>query len=123
MGYQRIGIVLLLTVQMLCAQTADPLSKAYEALKLKDYPRAIDNLQQAIALTPDRPAIHTDLAYTLLKIGESEAARDQFAEAMRLNPADDHVALEYAFLCYETKQEVAARRTFEKLAVAGPRSL
>jgi Tfp pilus assembly protein PilF len=119
MGYHRIGIVLLLTVQMLRAQTADALSNAYEALKIKDYSRAIDNFQQAIALTPDRPAIHTDLAYTLVKIGESEAARDQFAEAMRLNPADEHVALEYAFLCYETKQEVAARRTFERLAKAG----
>ena len=109
MGYHRIGIVLLLTVEILRGQTADPayapLQKAFEALKLKDYQHAIEGFQQALSLAPDRPAIHTDLAYTLLKIGEAEAARDEFAEALRLNPADDHVALEYAFLCYETKQQ------------------
>ena len=123
MGYHRIGILLLVGLEMLHGQASDPsytlLQEAYEALKINDYQGAIDGFQQAITLAPDRPAIRTDLAYTLLKIGEAEAARDQFAEAMRLDPANDHVALEYAFLCYETKQQVAARRVFERLAKLG----
>ena len=128
MGYQRIGIVLLLSALLLSVgplsgQVNDPsygpLQKAFEALKLKDYQQAIEGFQQAIALAPDRPAPHLDLAYTLLKIGEAEAGRDQFGEALRLDPANDHVALEYAFLCYETNQHVTARRIFERLAKVG----
>jgi Tfp pilus assembly protein PilF len=128
MGYHRIGIVLLLaavllSVGPLSGQVPDPtyapLAKAFDALKLKDYQHAIEGFQQAIALAPDRPGPHLDLAYTLLKIGEAEAGRDQFGEAMRLDPTNDHVALEYAFLCYETNQHVTARRIFERLAKTG----
>ena len=117
-------IILLLAI---CAavfgQTVDPayalLDKAYEALRAKDYDRAITGFQQAIVLASDRASIRKDLAYTLLKTGETEAARDQFAEAMRLDPGDEHVALEYAFLCYETKQTATARRTFDRYRQTG----
>ena len=102
---------------------ADPsqaiLEKAYEALRAKDYDRAIQSFYEALRLAPERAAAHKDLAYTLLKTGETEAARDQFAEAMQLDPQDDHVALEYAFLCYETKQPVWARRVFDRLRQKG----
>ena len=89
------------------------LDKAYQALRAKEYDRAIAGFDRAIALAPDRPSVRKDLGYTLLKVGETAAARDQFAEAMRLDPGDDQVALEYAFLCYETHQEIVARRIFE----------
>jgi Flp pilus assembly protein TadD len=105
------------------AQVADPayqpLERAYQALRDKNYDQAIAGFEQAIALTPDRAAIRKDLAYTLLKVGENDAARDQFGDAMRLNPADQHVALEYAFLCYETKQQALARRIFDRIRQAG----
>ena len=90
------------------------LDRAYQALQAKDYDRAIEGFERAIALAPDRPSVRKDLAYTLLKVGETAAARDQFAAAMRLDPRDDQVALEYAFLCYETHQEVSARRIFDR---------
>ena len=118
-----IGLILIVLVAALAAQTPDPayapLEKAYSALKLKDYDRAIAAFQQAIAISPDRPGMRKDLAYAYLKIGENEAARDQFAEAMRLDPRDDHVALEYAFLCYETKQQAIARRVFDRIRKTG----
>ncbi len=105
------------------AQTADPayasLTKAYEALRVRNYDAAVASFERAIALAPQRASIRKDLAYTLLKIGENEAARDQFSEAMRLEPADDHVALEYAFLCYETKQQAVARRVFDRIRKTG----
>ena len=91
------------------------LDQAYEALRAKDYDRAI-RLFEANAKTA---AARTDYAYTLLKVGETEAARDQFAEAMRIDPADDHVAMEYAFLCYETKQQQTARRVFDRIRKKG----
>src|ERR1700680_3548664 len=122
-----IGIILIaLTAALAAAQTPDPayasLQKAYDALRAKDYDRAIAAFNDAIKIAPDRPAMRKDLAYTLLKIGENEAARDQFAEAMRLDPRDDHVALEYAFLCYETKQQAVARRIFDRIRKTGDKT-
>ena len=118
-----VGIILILLTALAAAQTPDPayapLEKAYEAVRSKDYDRAIAAFQAAINIAPDRPALRKDLAYTLLKIGENEAARDQFAEAMRLDPRDDHVALEYAFLCYETRQQAIARRIFDRIRKTG----
>src|SRR5580698_3425054 len=118
-----VGIILILLTALAAAQTPDPayapLEKAYEAVRSKDYDRAIAAFQTAIHIAPDRPALRKDLAYTLLKIGENEAARDQFAEAMRLDPRDDHVALEYAFLCYETRQQAIARRIFDRIRKSG----
>jgi tetratricopeptide (TPR) repeat protein len=97
----------------LYAQT--PLDRAYEALRAKDYDRAIAIFEQNATTA----AARKDLAYALLKVGDTEAARDQFAEAMRLDPSDDHVALEYAFLCYETKQQQTARRIFDRIRKNG----
>jgi Tfp pilus assembly protein PilF len=101
------------------AQT--PADQAYDALRAKDYDRAIADFKQAIDQgdqAPQRADLRKDLAYTLLKIGETEAARDQFAEAMRIDPKDDQASLEYAFLCYETRQPVLARRIFDRLRKA-----
>jgi Tfp pilus assembly protein PilF len=96
-----------------------PLERAYDALRQKNYDAAIQGFEQAISFAPDRASIRKDLAYTLLKVGENESARDQFAEAMRIDPTDNHVALEYAFLCYETKQQATARRIFDRIRKTG----
>jgi tetratricopeptide (TPR) repeat protein len=115
----RITLVLALTSALLTAQAADPayqpLERAYQALRDKNYDQAVAGFQQAIALAPERASIRKDLAYTLLKVGENEAARDQFGEAMRIDPTDLHAALEYAFLCFETKQQALARRIFDRI--------
>jgi Flp pilus assembly protein TadD len=100
-----------------------PLERAYQALRDKNYDQAIAGFKQGIALAPARASIRKDLAYTLLKVGENEAARDQFGEAMRLDPADQHVALEYAFLCYETKQQALARHIFDRVRKTGEGAL
>jgi len=114
---------LLLFALAACGQALDPayapLERAYDALRVKDYDRAVAAFEQAIVLAPARPDIRTDLAYTLLKVGDTESARDQFAEATRLNPGDEHIALEYAFLCYETKQPIIARRVFDRIRKSG----
>ena len=116
----RITFVLSLTAASASsAQSQDvayqPLERAYQALRDKNYDQAITGFNQGIALAPARASIRKDLAYTLLKVGENEAARDQFGEAMRLDPTDQHVALEYAFLCFETKQQALARRIFDRV--------
>lgn len=119
----RITFLATLLSLSLLAQTPDPayqpLERAYQALRNKNYDQAVTGFQQAIALAPDRASIRKDLAYTLLKVGENEAARDQFGEAMRIDPSDQHVALEYAFLCFETKQQALARRIFDRIRKTG----
>jgi Flp pilus assembly protein TadD len=119
----RITFALALMLESLPAQSPDvayqPLDRAYQALRDKNYDQAIAGFKEGITLAPERASIRKDLAYTLLKVGENEAARDQFAEAMRLDPADQHVALEYAFLCYETKQQALARRIFNRIRKTG----
>ena len=64
------------------AQTPGPgyadLAQAYEALRARDYDRAITGFERAVALEPARADIRKDLGYTLLKTGQSAAARDQF---------------------------------------------
>jgi Flp pilus assembly protein TadD len=119
----RIAFALALSLALLAAQSPDPayqpLERAYQALRDKNYDQGIAGFHQAITLSPDRASIRKDLAYTLLKVGENEAARDQFGEAMRLDPADQHVALEYAFLCFETKQHALGRRIFDRIRKSG----
>src|SRR6202050_5284737 len=122
----RLTFVLATTLAWLAAQSPDPayqpLARAYQALRDKNYDQAVAGFRQAILLAPDRAPIRKDLAYTLLNVGENEAARDQFGEAMRLDPTDQHVALEYAFLCFETKQQALARRIFDGIRKSGASS-
>src|SRR5579863_197341 len=105
----RLCSILFIAAGLAAAQNSDPayepLNKAYEAQRGRDYDDAIALFLKAIQAAPERPSIRKDLAYSYLKIGENIAARDQFREAMRLDPKDLHVALEYAFLCYETKEQ------------------
>jgi tetratricopeptide (TPR) repeat protein len=116
-------IALWLAVSGSALAQLSPADLAYDALRAKDYDRAIAGFRQALAIAPENAAVRKDLAYTLLKVGETEAARDQFAEVLRLNPGDasqdDRVALEYAYLCYETGQQALARRTFDRLRKSG----
>jgi len=103
---------------MAAAQVPDPvvdpayqsLTRAFDALRQRDYDTAIASFQKAAALSPQRADIRKNLAYALLKTGENEAAREQFGEAARIDPADFHVALEYAFLCFETREDAPARK-------------
>ena len=96
------------------ARANDPayetLSKAFDALRTRDYDRAVILFGKSVALSPERADIRKNLAYTLLKTGDSDSAREQFGPAMRIDPSDLHVALEYAFLCFEAREEASARK-------------
>jgi Tfp pilus assembly protein PilF len=115
--------VLFAVCQLAFSQSSDPayepLTRAFEALRTKDYDTAVAGFLKGIEAAPKRASIRTDLAYTYLKIGENELARNQFREAMELEPDDVQVAMEYAFLCYETKQQANARRIFDRIRKLG----
>jgi thioredoxin-like negative regulator of GroEL len=121
-SHLRAALLLQTTAALLLCQSppgqAD-LTKAYDALKTRDYDLAIELFHKGIALQPANPGLHKDLAYTLLKTGDNAAARDEFAAAQKLNPLDETAALEFAFLAFETKQPIQARRMFDKLRQTG----
>jgi tetratricopeptide (TPR) repeat protein len=119
MGNRHLRLALWLAVSGSALAQLGPADQAYDALRAKDYDRAIAGFRQALALTPENAAVRKDLAYTLLKIGDTEAARGQFAEVLRADPQASQIALEYAYLCYETGQQAEARRTFERLKTSG----
>jgi len=114
---------LVMFVRLACAQAPDPayepLTRAYDALRARDYDTAVAAFLKGIEAAPGRASIRQDLAYAYLKIGENERAREQMQEALRLAPDDTRLALDYAFLCYETKQQVEARRIFDRLRKTG----
>src|SRR5947209_9183712 len=117
--------VVLAAVCVAAAQAPDPayapLTRAYAALRARDYDPAIAAFLEAVTASPARSDIRKDLAYTYLKIGENLLAREQFQEAQQLDPADTQVAMEYAFLCYETKEQAQARRIFDRIRkTSGP---
>jgi len=97
----------------------EPLARAYDSLRAREYDAAIAAFRKAVEASPERADIRKDLAYTYLKIGENELARDQLRQALRLTPGDTPLALDYAFLCYETKEPVEARRIFDRLRRTG----
>ncbi len=115
--------LLLAVCALAVGQTQDaafqPLTRAYEALRTRDYDTAVQLFSEAAQAAPARASIRTDLAYTYLKIGENELARDQFHEALRLDPGDVQVALEYGFLCNDTGLIAEARAVFDRLRQAG----
>ena len=117
------AVVLFVACRLSWAQAPDsayePLERAYQALRAKDYDAAVAGFLKGIEAAPGRASIRKDLAYVYLKIGENERAREQFREAMRIEPGDVQVALEYAFLCYETKEQAQARRIFDRVRKTG----
>jgi Tfp pilus assembly protein PilF len=117
------AVALLAVCGLACAQPPnpayEPLARAYDALRARDYDSAIASFLKGIEAAPRRASIRKDLAYTYLKIGENELARDQFREAIEIDPNDTQVALDYAFLCYETKEQTQARRIFDRIRKTG----
>lgn len=114
-GSIRLLAALCLIASVLLAQEPkdpayEPLAKAFDSLRARDYDIAISFFEKAAVLSPERADIRKNLAYALLKTGDSDAAREQFGEAMRLEPSDLHLALEYAFLCYEARDNASARK-------------
>ena len=97
----------------------EALTRAYEALQLKDYETSISYFVKGIEASPERAAARQDLAYTYLKIGENVLARDQFRAAMEIDPANEQAAMEYAFLCHETQERQQARRIFDGIRKNG----
>ncbi len=117
------AVVLFALCALASAQTQDaayePLTRAYAALRVRDYDNAVAGFLKGIEAAPGRAAIRKDLAYAYLKIGENDLAREQFRQAMTIDPADVQVAMEYAFLCYESKEQAQARRIFDRIRRTG----
>ncbi len=99
----------------LAAQAPAPARRAEDAVRAKDYDRAIALFREAVRGEPGNVQRRLELAYTLLKAGETESAREEFAAVMRRAPSNSQAALEYGYLSHETGHTAEARRTFDRL--------
>ncbi|MGH9723885.1 MAG: tetratricopeptide repeat protein, partial [Candidatus Acidiferrales bacterium] len=120
------GLILLaalLTQGLICsarcsAQTADTYRKrAVEFSRAKSWDQAVANYRQALALEPNDPLTHYDLALALKYSGHSEEAVPEFQDALRLKPnwPEAHFGLGAAY--YDLQNTAAAADEF-KAAVA-----
>ena len=75
-------------------------ARAQRALQQKDYPAAIEHLQQSLARDPKIVDSRYMLGVIYLEQGKNEAARDQFLEAVKIAPdwANAHSELCIAYL-------------------------
>ncbi|MBI4906438.1 MAG: tetratricopeptide repeat protein [Acidobacteria bacterium] len=101
------------------APTGNHATEAFNALKDKDYDRAVASFRRAIEADPARADYRKEMAYTLLKMGETEEARDQFEVIVKLEPKDWHSTMEYGYLCHETRRVREARRVFDLVRKQG----
>jgi len=98
---------------------ADPLNKAYEAMRSDDVVGAVAYLLDAQAAAPKDPRPWRELGYLYLKTERLDAARSAFEEALGLNPSDQAVALEFAYLCGRLGAAADSQRWFERVAAEG----
>ncbi|MGH9445110.1 MAG: tetratricopeptide repeat protein [Terriglobia bacterium] len=75
------------------------LSQAVDLRAEGRFPQAVQALRRAVALDPDNPNLHHELATTFLMTGRWEPARVELLETLRHdgNDADAHTALGFAY--------------------------
>jgi tetratricopeptide (TPR) repeat protein len=94
----------------------DSMDKAFAALRVKDYDRAIEQLNQAAKLAPDRPDIFKQLGYAYIKTGQTDGAIGAFEKVVALSPSDYRSLLQLAFLYDRSMRDEDAAAAFEKVA-------
>lgn len=82
----RLLISTLLLALPALAQSADPQAAGREALDQKDYPRAIEVFQKAIAADPNDYAAHFNLGFAYTMTGQDQNAAAEYQKTLDLHP-------------------------------------
>ena len=88
---------------------------AHLAYLVGDYPRAIEAVEQALALKPDWSVAHILRANTLTRQGQTELALNRLDEAVKEYPEDSELRMFYARKLMEARRLDAARDQFKVL--------
>ncbi len=98
--------------------------RAKTYLRQRSYESAVQELREALKLSPQSPEIHSMLGQTYYKQSLMGMARAHFKQAYRLNPNHRVVKkyIELLGLTAELQAEVAQRTTQQKLAATAARS-
>lgn len=119
----RFHLVWVLASLPLAAQApdpaADPLNKAYAAMRSDDLVGARAYLLDAQAAAPEDPRPRKELGYLYLKTKRLDAARSALEATLGLDSSDLAVALELAFLHSRLGAAAASQKLFEQVAAQG----
>ncbi len=94
---------------------ADPLNKAYQALRQGRYEYALERFLEAGQALPRDASIRKELGYLHLKLGDPSAARDWFRQAHELDQKDHHTTLQLAYTLLQTGDAAEARSLLEQV--------
>ncbi len=87
----------------------------------RDYRGALEALSAALALEPDSPDAHLDLADVLYSVGKPREAEDQWYRALKLDPAcADRVYLRLGWAANEAKNYAEAEKRLKQSLDANP---
>ena len=95
----------------------DFFSEGKRLLNARKFLEAIDTLQRAAELEPQKASIREALARALYNSGRTKRAMEEFTVALDLGPADDYAHFGIA-LCYARLGNKAAAIGHLKIAVA-----
>ena len=98
---------------------ADPLDKAYLALRQGLYEDARTQFSRAAEALPSDASIPKELGYLHLKLGDPAAARDMFRQAHGLDPENHHTTLQLAYTLLQIGEAAEARRLLEHVKRSG----
>jgi TolA-binding protein len=96
--------------------------KGLEAFQKKDYAKAVDLFQQAIATYPDYDAAYDNLGVALVNVGQTAKARTAFEHAVKLNDKNADADRNYSRLLINDEQFAAAKEFLEKALMVEPQA-
>src|SRR5262249_51448227 len=79
-----------------------------------DRETALADLDRALALNPNRSAVHKSRGTAFLEMGEHDKARDEFTAAARLTPGDPEVWLQRGLVLEAEEKYVQAAEEFSR---------
>lgn len=105
-------------VQARLANAHAELAKTYQELSL--YPQSIEEYEKAIALAPNFPDLHCNLARCYMEAGDPDRAQVALARALELHPTYANALVQLGVLHYQRRETSEAVSAWERALTSDP---